>query len=225
MNKNRPIRSAEKPPHWQVVEQALAKQWRGKGSRRRHRENDKAAAPKPKPPTVYLTSTLVRQTAKLLGPTSPQPSPDVVYWLGFELEDRACVTTLVVPDTDTREHSSLTAAVASDEALATAADAPLVLLGQARALQRSGDATLPRTPRDRDISSEGVFTVEILAFTKAGFDLASCAVFRQIDGKRRQITADEMDEHLRVLPGYKDLRKRRQMASRPANGLSRFRRS
>ena len=78
MNESRPIQAAAEPPHWQVVEQALAKQWQGKRNRRRRRESGKAATPKPRLPTVYLTSTLVRQTAKLLGPSGPQPSPDVV---------------------------------------------------------------------------------------------------------------------------------------------------
>lgn len=202
MHKTRSTQSASPAPHWEMVEQALAGRHRGPKA-----PTGAAAAP----PIVYVSDLLARQTARLLELAERDPAaPRVLYWLGFELGERASVTTLVRPDAAAVDSSVLTSAVAWDEALAAVADASLSFLGEAV----SRDPKTPATPGNLPFewmtgSFAGALSVVIPPLSDGAFELAKCTVYRHLDGRYRRLAAAELDAHLRLVPGYTDLRKYR----------------
>lgn len=193
-------------PHWQLVEQALdhhqRDQRRASRARRRLRKTGSAAAP-PAMPVVFVTDSLARQTARLL------ESAEVVYWFGFDCDDRASVTTLIIPEDDQRADSILASAVADEELFSTIVGASLAFLGQVR----TGPAAVAQAaalpgPR-RDVRFEGALSIEVprngSSLSTLGLD--RCVVHRQIAGECHRIAADELRSHLRVIPGFRDLRR------------------
>lgn len=201
-------------PHWQVVEEALAGPPRRRP--RRARRADRKAAAAGGLPTVYVSDALARHTADLLaGRRAGVEPPSTVFWLGFRCGGRACVTTLIVPEDDVREDAILASAVANDEIFSAVVGASLVYLGQARSRPALTQQPSPTAAPDLDVRYDGALCVELPppANGKAGFALEDCLVSRQIGGERRQIAAGELAAHLRLLPAFKDLRRRR-----PANG-------
>lgn len=81
---------------------------------------------------VYVTASVLRETGRLLASFAEgRDSEGVVYWFGLELEERAVVTTMIVPDADAGTGAVQTSASANAEAVGVVAGTPLVLLGQA----------------------------------------------------------------------------------------------
>ncbi|HEX9730593.1 MAG TPA: hypothetical protein VGG06_01240 [Thermoanaerobaculia bacterium] len=194
MDQPRSSQSVSPVPYWEVVERALA-------------PSRKAPAALP---TVYVSDLLARQSARLLELAERDPSaPPVLYWLGFELGERACVTTLVRPD-GAVDRSLLTSAVAWDETLAAVADASLVYLGEATSRPEEAPPASPELPFGWLAESlAGRLSVVIPPLREGAFELAKCTVYRHLDGGYRRLAAGELDAHLRVVPGYTDLRKYR----------------
>lgn len=183
-------------PYWEIVERALAES-----------RQEPAATP---PPTVYVSDLIARQTARLLELAEREPSaPGVLYWLGFELGERACVTTLVRPD-GAADRSLLTSAVAWDEALAAVADAALVYLGEATSRPEEAPPASAELPFGWLAETcAGKLSVVIPSLREGAFELAKCTVYRHLEGGYRRLAAKELDAHLRIVPGYTDLRKYR----------------
>lgn len=204
-------------PHWQVVEEALA------GPTRRRRQRRRAATPAATVttlPTVYVTDEMALRTADLLArPRAGLWPPGTVFWLGLRCGARACVTTLIIPEdasgNDAGGDAVLASAVANDEIFSAVVGASLVYLGQVRSRPALTRQPSPTAAPDADGRYEGALCIELApaAGGKPGFVLEDCLVWRQVAGERRQIAADELAAHLRLIPAFKDLRKRH-----PPNG-------
>lgn len=156
---------------------------------------------------VYVTEASLEETARLLASfANSGESEGVVYWFGVELGERAVVTTLIVPDADTSTGAVRTSAAANSEAVGAVAGTPLVLLGQAHShpFDRVGHSWVD----DRDTFAQfpGALSVVVPYYGRRGMELGTCGVHRHLDGKYRRIRGTRVDEHLRVLPGMRDLR-------------------
>lgn len=200
-------------PHWQVVEEALARPPRRRRKRRRREAHEGPVATLP---TVFVTDEMARRTAGVLArPRAGLQPPSTVFWLGLRCGARACVTTLIVPEDVRGGDAVLDSAVANDEILSAVVGASLVYLGQARSRPDLTQQPSPTATPDVDVRYEGALCVELPASAdgRGGFVLEDCLVWRQIAGERRQIAAGELAGHLRLLPAFKDLRR-----LRPAGG-------
>lgn len=172
-------------------------------------------------PVVYVTRTLLDETARLLGSFAPDAKESdgadaedaaaegegVVYWFGLELGERAMVTTLVVPDADTTRGSIRTSAAANAEALSVITDTPLVLLGQAHSHPWRRVAHSWVDDRDTFAQFPGAMSVVVPFYGRRGIDLSTCGVHRHLEGYYRRIPRAQITEHLRVVPGFADFRK------------------
>ena len=158
-------------------------------------------------PIVYVTTTLLHETARLLASFAEvEDSEGVVYWFGFQLGDRAVITTLVVPNADTTDGRVSTSAASNAEALGAIVGTPLLLIGQAHShpFEYVGHSSVD----DRDTFAQfpGAISVVVPFFGREGFDLSMCGVHRHIEGKFRQIRSSQVHKHLRVVPGLADFR-------------------
>lgn len=156
---------------------------------------------------VYLTEAILNETARLLVSFADTgESEGVVYWFGLEIGERAVVTTLIVPDADTSTGAVRTSAAANAEAVGAVVGTPLVLLGQAHShpFERVGHSWVD----DRDTFAQfpGALSVVVPHYGRQGMELASCGVHRHLDGKYRRIRGARVEQHLRALPGVRDLR-------------------
>lgn len=158
-------------------------------------------------PIVYMTDTLLAQTARLLASfAAKENSEGVVYWFGLELGKTAVVTTLVVPAADTADGRISTSAAANADAVCVTLGTPLVLLGQAHSHpSRNVDHSLV-DDRDTFAQFPGAISVVVPHFARRGINLATCGVHRHLHGRFRRIGSTELATHLRVLPGAVDLR-------------------
>ena len=219
-------RSTEQPaaPVWRAVEKALEEhQGKKRQARRAFRRapgktRSGGAAPT-EAPTLFLTETLARRTLEILeSPAGDMPEPGAVFWFGFEHGERACVTTLIVPEEESRADAILASAVADEEVFSAIVGASLVFLGEVRlaAAEEDHDERVSdeRVPDERvpDVRFEGAFAIEVPPM--GPFDLEECRVHRQIAGQCRRIGAEELRDHLRLIPGFKDLRQRDRPAAR-----------
>lgn len=158
-------------------------------------------------PVVYVTETLLEDTARLLASfAQAEASEGVVYWFGIELGERAVVTTLVVPDADTSTGAVRTSAAANAEAVGAVEGTPLVLLGQAHSHPSEWVGHSWVDDRDTFAQFPGALSVVLPFYGREGMTLTACGVHRHIDGKYRRIRNTRIEEHLRVLPGLRDLR-------------------
>jgi hypothetical protein len=160
-------------------------------------------------PIVFVTATLLNKTAKLLASfAAERDSEGVVYWFGFECGSQSIITTLVVPNADTTFGCISTSPEANAEAVSAIVGTPLVLIGQAH----SHPAHKVRHSRvdDRDTFArfEGSISVVVPYFGRRGINLGRCGVHRHIDGKFRVIGRAQLDQHIIVLPGEADFRKK-----------------
>lgn len=206
--------------HWQLVEEALDEH-RGKKreARRVLRRGPERSRPGPSrmtghPPTLFLTETVIRRTVELLGSASGPAAradaarPGVVYWFGFEFGERACVTTLMIPEEVDRADSILASAVANEEVFTAIVSASLVFLAEVR--PRPDEGPEPPDEYRRDVRFEGAFSIEVSPCLP--FHLEDCRVRRQVGGECREIEIAELEDHLRLIPGFKDLRRRGRLA-------------
>jgi len=202
-------RGRNKAAHWRVVEEALAGPPRKRGRQRRSPARATAL------PTVYVTDEMARRSADLLArPRGGMAPPTAVFWLGLRGGVRACVTTLIVPEEASGNVAGgdavLASAVANDEIFSAVVGASLVYLGQVRSRPALTQQPYPTAAPAADVRYQGALCVELPASAngKSGFLLEDCLVWRQIAGERRLLAAAELDAHLRLVPAFKDLRRR-----------------
>lgn len=154
---------------------------------------------------VYLTEDLAKKTAALLDSfAQKRPSEGVVYWFGFELSDCAVVTTLVVPNADTTGGSVRTSLEANAEAISLMVGTPLTYLGQAHSHPGWRVGHSPIDDRETFARFEGAISVVVPWLGRYGFQLDEIGIHRHIGGHFQMVKHPE--QHLRLIPGTRDLR-------------------
>ena len=156
---------------------------------------------------IHITDALLARTGELLVSFAERrPSEGVVYWFGLESDSMSVVTTLVVPDAETRVGCVSTSAEANAEALMAVVGTPLVLIGQAHS--HPGDDVRHSEVDDRDTFArfDGAISVVVPYFGRSGVDLLRCGVHRHGGGVFHPVRQDEVSRHLVVLPGEANFR-------------------
>ncbi|MDQ4123242.1 MAG: hypothetical protein M3209_17535 [Acidobacteriota bacterium] len=200
--------------HWFGSEKAKDNSPVGEGS-----DNDESVsinqdvvaveAPGTAAPTVYITENLLERTRVLLASFAEKGgSEGVVYWFGFELGEAAVVTTLVVPDADTSWGCIRTSPQANAQALFAIVGTPLMLLGQAHSHPGSGVKHSPTDDRETFASFEGAISVVVPNYGREQINLETCGIHRHLDGAFQYIETPEIFDHIQVLPGEADFRKK-----------------
>jgi hypothetical protein len=162
-------------------------------------------------PVVYITDTLLAETGRLIASFAEgSESEGVVYWFGFELGDKAVVTTLIVPNANTSHGCISTSPGANGEALGVIVGTPLVLLGQAHSHPGERVRHSPVDDRETFARFDGGLSVVVPHFARRGVDLSRCGVHRHVDGAFKFIRPERVGEHVVVVPGQADLRRREQ---------------
>lgn len=169
-------------------------------------------------PTVYITKELLERTRELLTSFADNSrSEGVVYWFGFELEENAVVTTLVVPDADTSWGCIRTSPQANAQALSAIVGTPLILLGQAHSHPGSGVRHSPTDDNETFASFDGAISVVVPHFGREGINLETCGIHRHTSGAFQFIELSEISEHIKVLPGEADFRKKKAVKGKSKN--------
>lgn len=167
---------------------------------------------------VYVTASVLRETGRLLASFAEgRDSEGVVYWFGLELEERAVVTTMIVPDADAGTGAVQTSASANAEAVGVVAGTPLVLLGQAHS-HPSHHVGHPLDDLETFAQFPGALSIVVPYYGRRGMELTSCGIHRHIGGMYRHIVGAHVHEHLRVLPSRVDLRDSHDAVGRPEAG-------
>jgi hypothetical protein len=160
-------------------------------------------------PVILISDLLLDRTADLLASFAADCGAEgVVYWFGIESCAMAVITTLAVPNAESRYGSVITSPQANAQVLTELVGTPLVLIGQAHShprhnVRHSGfddDHTFAR--------HEGALSVVVPYFGQRGFRLGRCGVHRFINGRFHVIGRSELPRHLVVIPGEKDYRGR-----------------
>ncbi len=160
---------------------------------------------KKKPPIVYITNELAQNAAELLDSFAQlRPSEGVVYWFGIEAGNTALVTTLIVPDADTTHGSVSTSAKANAAVMRTVVGTRLVYLGQAHSHPDSNVLHSSYDDNHTFAAFDGAISVVVPWFGRYGFKLADCGIYRHQNGRFEEVM--NTDQHLRLIPGFKDLR-------------------
>jgi hypothetical protein len=159
-------------------------------------------------PVVVISDSLLTRTADLLASFAAEREAEgVVYWLGIEAGTKASITTLAVPDADTRYGCVLTTPEANAQVLAAMVGTPLVLIGQAHSHPRHK----VRHSRFDDVHTfarhEGALSVVVPYFGRRGININRCGIHRYINGHFRVVRRADLSQHLVVIPGEKDFRK------------------
>jgi hypothetical protein len=158
-------------------------------------------------PVVYVAESLLEETARLLATfAAVEESEGVVYWFGFEMGKRGVVTTLVVPDADTSTGAVSTSAAVNAQAVATVTGTPLVILGQVHSHPARGVGHSRVDDRETFAQFPGALSIVVPFYGRRGMALGECGVHRHIDGQYQRIKVSYVEDHLRVLPGVRDLR-------------------
>jgi hypothetical protein len=167
--------------------------------------------PEERLPVVHISDSLLSETGRLIASFAEgRDSEGVVYWFGLEFGDKAVVTTLVVPDADTTYGCISTTPEANGEALGVIVGTPLVLIGQAHSHPGSGIRHSQFDDRETFARFEGAISVVVPHFARRGVDLRRCGVHRHIGGAFKLVDNKRLAEHIVVVPGQADLRRRAQ---------------
>jgi hypothetical protein len=169
-------------------------------------------------PVICVTRDMLDLTGRVLAEFAVRaPAEGVVYWFGLEGqapdpgEGRphtfGVVTTPVTPDADTTGGRVCTSARANAQATAVCAGTALVLLGQVHSHPRDRVDHSPIDDRDTFAQFPGALSIVVPWFGRRGMRLESCGVHRHLEGRYRRLRADELAEHVHVLPGSTDLRR------------------
>ena len=160
------------------------------------------------PPIVFVSDALLEETARLLASFAiARDSEGVVYWFGLEFGGRAVVTTLVVPDADTRYGCVSTSAAANAEAVSVVVDTPLVLLGQAHSHPSSLVGHSRVDDEETFAQFSGTLSVVVPFYGRTGMRLDECGVHRHVHGRYRRIRGKRVAEHIRTVKGTADFRR------------------
>lgn len=164
-----------------------------------------------KHPTIYITQNLLERTCELLASFAEKTrSEGVVYWFGFELGETAVVTTLVVPNADTRWGCIRTTPQVNAQALSAIVGTPLMLVGQAHSHPGSGVRHSDTDDKETFASFDGCISVVVPHFGQEGINLETCGIHRHINGVFHYIDTSEISNHISVLPGEADFRAKAQ---------------
>lgn len=167
-------------------------------------------------PTVFVPASLLGATGQLLASfAADRPVEGIVYWFGLELGSRAVITSLVVPDAETRYGDVVTSAAANADVMSVVLRTPLVLLGQAHSHPRAHVRHSTVDDRETFAQFPGALSVVVPFFGRDGVDLDRCGVHRHIGGRYEFIPQARVHEHLRVLPGITDLRRPKAATEEP----------
>jgi hypothetical protein len=167
-------------------------------------------------PTIYITQNLLERTRELLASFAENTrSEGVVYWFGFELGEAAVVTTLVVPNADTRWGCIRTTPQVNAQALSAIVGTPLILVGQAHSHPGSGVRHSDTDDKETFASFDGCISVVVPHFGKEGINLETCGIHRHINGAFHYIETSEISDHISVLPGEADFRAKTQTNGSP----------
>lgn len=168
-----------------------------------------AEDPRTSPPTVYITENLLERTRILLASFANKGgSEGVVYWFGFELGEVAVVTTLIVPDADTSWGCIRTSPQANAQALSAIVGTPLMLIGQAHSHPGRDVRHSPTDDRETFASFDGAISVVVPNYGQEQIDLEICGIHRHSGSAFQYIEATEISDHIQVLPGEADFRKK-----------------
>jgi len=158
-------------------------------------------------PEVLITRTLLDRTAELLASFAEQRQAEgVVYWFGIEFGASAVVTTLVVPNADTRWGCVRTSPEANAEALSAIVGTPLVLIGQAHSHPANGVRHSRVDDQETFARFDGAVSVVVPYFGRRGLNLRRCGVHRHGGGEFSVVPPSQVEQHIRVLPGEEDFR-------------------
>ncbi len=172
-------------------------------------------------PTVYITENLLERTRTLLASFAKNSrSEGVVYWFGFEFGEAAVVTTLVVPDAETSWGCIRTSPQANAEALSAIIGTPLILLGQAHSHPGDGVRHSETDDRETFASFDGAISVVVPNFGREKINLETCGIHRHTDGAFQYIKPSEIADHISVLPGEADFRKKTVKGSSKNNAVT-----
>lgn len=159
-------------------------------------------------PKIVVSRALLDRTAALLATFAESSgSEGVVYWFGLENDQRAVVTTLIVPDAESSTGGVRTSPEANVDAILAIANTPLVLLGQAHSHPGRNVRHSVVDDSETFASFDGAISIVVPYFGRRGFDLNQCGVYRHIAGAFRMLSSKERAEHLTEIPGERDLRK------------------
>lgn len=161
-------------------------------------------------PVAVISDSLLIRTADLLASFAAERDAEgVVYWFGIEAGMKAIITTLAVPDADTRYGCVLTTPEANARVLTAMVGTPLVLIGQAH----SHPGHKIRHSRFDDEHTfarhEGALSIVVPYFGRRGIEVNRCGIHRYINGQFRVVGRRELSRHLVVIPSEKDFRKRK----------------
>src|SRR5262249_39354430 len=156
-------------------------------------------------PVVLISDSLLARTATLLASFAAACEAEgVVYWFGIESGAVAVVTTLAVPDAETRYGCVLTSPEANARVLTELVGTPVVLIGQAHSHPRHN---IRHSSFDDDHTfarHEGALSIVVPYFGRRSLKLTRCGVHRFINGRFHVIRPRELPQHLVVVPGEKD---------------------
>jgi hypothetical protein len=154
---------------------------------------------------IYITEELGERTAQLLDSfASEQPSEGIVYWFGLELEKCSVVTTLIVPEADTRDGCIQTSVEANAEVIRVIVGSPLVLIGQAHSHPGRNVSHSSVDDEQSFARFDGALSVVVPWFGRYGFRIEECGLHRHVGG--RFVRVRDSYAHLRIVPGFADLR-------------------
>lgn len=159
-------------------------------------------------PLVLISDSLLIRTADLLASFATERDAEgVVYWLGIEAGMKAIITTLAVPDADTRYGCVLTTPEVNAQVLGAIVGTPLVLIGQAHSHPRHKVRHSHFDDEHTFARHEGALSVVVPHFGRRGININRCGVHRYINGQFRVVGRADLSQHLVVISGEIDFRK------------------
>lgn len=159
-------------------------------------------------PMVIISDSLLIRTADLLASFAAEREAEgVVYWLGIEVGTKAIITTLAVPNADTRYGCILTSPEANAQVLTAMVGTPLVLIGQAHSHPRHKVRHSRFDDEHTFARHEGALSVVVPYFGRRGININRCGIHRYINGHFCVVGRAGLSQHIVVIPGEKDFRK------------------
>lgn len=155
---------------------------------------------------IHITDELVQKTAQLLNSFAlRRPSEGVVYWFGIEGDNKAVVTTIVVPEADTENGAIRTSVEANARAISVIIGTPLVYIGQAHSHPGRYVAHSHVDDEYTFARFDGAISIVVPCFGKNGLNINECGVYRHIGGRFQRVK--DVRQHLVILPALADLRR------------------
>jgi len=154
---------------------------------------------------IHITDEISQKTAQLLHSFAlRRPSEGVVYWFGIECDNKAVVTTLVVPEADTENGGVRTSVEANARAISVIIGTPLVYIGQAHSHPGRYVAHSHVDDEYTFARFDGAMSIVVPWFGKNGLNINECGVYRHIGGRFQRVK--DVKQHLVILPALADLR-------------------